>query len=510
VFALALVRLALQAVVSVVPARLEADIVTRLRAELFAAFVNASWAEEARDREGHLQELLGDQAHHAMMVALNATTILAAALTFVVLIITALAVNFVAALTVLVASMGLFVLLRPLSTLGNRRGEALSWAKLNYATGIGQAVRLAEEVKVFGTAGAQHKRVDRLVADMRRPIFHTQLLTRLVPSLYQSLIFLLVAVGLGVVYWTGTSHVASLGAVILLLVRAGTYGQMIQGGYQGMQQMLPDLERMQEAQSRYAASTPPAGQQPLERVRTLVFERVGYAYEPGRPVLFGIGFEIAGGEAIGIVGPSGAGKSTLVQILLGLRFPDSGRYLINGVPADEFSPSDWHRLVAYVPQEPRLLHASVAENIRFFRDLSDDAVRQAARLAGVHDEVMAWPDGYDTIVGPRADAVSGGQQQRICLARALVAKPEMLVLDEPTSALDPRSEERIRESLLALRHELTLFVVAHRMSTLDICERVMVIIDGRLEAFGTAEGLRSSNAYYRSAAALAVGSAADR
>ena len=207
---------------------------------------------------------------------------------------------------------------------------------------------------------------------------------------------------------------------------------------------------------------------------------------------------------MGIVGPTGAGKSTLVQIILGLREPSSGRYLIDGTPAQQFRHEDWRKAFTYLPQEPRLLHASVADNIRFFRDLSDDAVEHAARLAGIHSDIVKWPKGYNTVVGPRADAVSGGQQQRICLARALASQPEVLVLDEPTSALDPHAEQLIRESLAALKHRLTLFVVAHRMSTLDTCERVMVIVDGRLQAFDTPSALLSDSAYYRSAFALAT------
>ncbi len=130
---------------------------------------------------------------------------------------------------------------------------------------------------------------------------------------------------------------------------------------------------------------------------------------------------------------------------------------------------------------------------------------------GLHASTTTSSDGlngYDTIVGPRADAVSGGQQQRICLARALAAQPEVLVLDEPTSSLDPRSEALIQESLMALKGTVTLFIVAHRMSTLDVCDRVMVIVDGQLEAFDTVGFLQRESAYYRSASTLAAGVAA--
>jgi ABC-type multidrug transport system fused ATPase/permease subunit len=222
-------------------------------------------------------------------------------------------------------------------------------------------------------------------------------------------------------------------------------------------------------------------------------------------VLSEITFAVAKGEAIGIVGPSGAGKSTLVQLLLRLRTADAGRYLVNGIPAEDVADVDWHSRVAYVPQESRLLHTSVRDNIRYYRAIDDAEVERAARLARVHEDIVTWANGYDTIVGPRADAVSGGQQQRICIARALCGRPEILILDEPTSALDPRSESLLQESLQGLKATLTLFVVAHRISTLNICTRIMVIEHGKIAAFDTAENLRLRSAYFRSAAALATG-----
>jgi ATP-binding cassette subfamily B protein len=422
-----------------------------------------------------------------------------------VLMASALALNALAALIVLVAAVLLFGALRPLNSLGARNARALSRAQLAYAGGVSEASRLAEENHIFGVAGAQRRRVGKLIATAQALFFRSQLIARLAPSLYQSAIYLILVGGLAALYSAGSGHFASLSAVILLMVRAGGYGQQVQSCYQGLRQSLPFIERLQDAARRYDQSSPPEGSLALSRLQTLAFEHVCFAYRPGRPVLSDISFEVANGDAVGIIGPSGAGKSTLIQILLQLRTPEEGRYLVNGVPVEQFARDDWHRLVAYVPQEPRLVHASVAENVRFFRPIDDDAVQRACRLARIHDDIMGWSDGYETIVGPRADAVSGGQQQRICLARALAARPEVLVLDEPTSALDPHSETLIQESLTALRHELTLFIVAHRMSTLDTCDRVMVILGGRLVAFDTKALLQRENSYYRSASMIAAG-----
>ena len=502
--ALTTFRLALQVPISILPARIGAEVQARLRRDLLHAFTRASWSVQSSDREGHLQDTLTSQVIQATAGAVQATTLLTSLITFVVLLITALVLNVFAAAIVLTVAIALFGLLRPLSTLGARRARALSQAQMEYAGGIGEAIRVSEDTQVFGAAGAQRERIGRQIDAARELFFRTWVIGRLVPNLYQSMIYLLIVLGLGGLYLAGAGHAASLGAVVLLLVRAGNNGQQAQTSYQGLRQSLPFIERLQAAEERYAQSAPLDGGALLGRVESLAFERVSFAYRAERPVLSEISFAVGGGEAIGIVGPSGAGKSTLVQILLRLRPQDRGRYLVNGVPAEQFARSEWNRRVAYVSQEPRLVHATVAENIRYFRDLSREAIERAGRLARIHDEVIAWPQGYETVVGPRADAVSGGQQQRICLARALAARPEVLVLDEPTSALDPTSERLIQESLTALKHELTLFIVAHRLSTLDICDRVMVIVDGRLSAFDTTAFLQRHSPYYRTASGLAA------
>ncbi|HEX8715208.1 MAG TPA: ABC transporter ATP-binding protein [Solirubrobacteraceae bacterium] len=503
---LVVVRILLQFPISVLPARIASDVQARMRTSLFDAFTRASWSIQSQDREGQLQETTTSQVMSATGGALQATSLITSSFTFLVLLASAIALNPVAAGAVAVTTVALFGLLRPLRARGVRNARELSKAQVEYASGIAESIRVAEESHVFGVSGAQRGRIAQLADNAREFYYRTQLLNRLVLNFYQSLIYLLVVAGVAALVLAGRSHAGSLAAVVLVLLRAGTAGQLVQGAYQGLAQSLPFIERTQAAVERYEQSAPVFGEQRLQRVEQVSFERVTFGYHADRPVLSEITFDVAGGEVIGIIGPSGAGKSTLVQLLLQLRRPDSGRYEINGVAADRYAREDWYRQVSYVPQEPRLLHASVADNIRFFRDIDIDDVQRAAKLARIHDDIVGWRDGYDTLVGPRADAVSGGQQQRICLARALAARPEVLVLDEPTSALDPHSETLIGESLTALKSELTLFIIAHRMSTLDICDRVMVIVDGRLVAFDTKALLQTQNTYYRHASQLATGS----
>jgi ABC-type multidrug transport system fused ATPase/permease subunit len=501
-FALALLRAAIQVPLSILPARIVAGVQADMRRKLFDAFSRASWTVQSQEREGQLQETMTSQVMQATAGAIQATMLIVSVFTFLVLMGAALALNAVAAVAVGAASVLMFAMLRPLRRRGVRNARALSHAQVMIAGELAESFRVAEETHVFGVAAPQRERVERSVGTFNDLFFRTQLLIRFVGKLYESLIYVLLVGGIAALYLAGGSHSASLAGVVLLLLRGGMVGQLVQGAYQGLAQSLPFIERTQETMRRYAESGESEGGQALDRVETVKFENITFAYNPGRPVLSDITFAVGAGEAIGIIGPSGAGKSTLVQLLLQLRKPDSGRYLVNDLPSDEFARVDWHRQVAYVPQEPRLLHATVAENIRFYRDMDDEAVERAARLARIHEDIMSWASGYETVVGPRADAVSGGQQQRLCLARALAARPDVLVLDEPTSALDPQSETLIGESLAALKHELTLFIIAHRMSTLDICDRVMVIVDGRLAAFDTKALLQRDNPYYRHASGL--------
>ncbi|HTZ86922.1 MAG TPA: ATP-binding cassette domain-containing protein, partial [Solirubrobacteraceae bacterium] len=390
---LTLVRAALQVPISILPARIAADVQANMRRRLFDAFTRASWSVQSRDREGQLQDVMTTQTMQATNGAIQTTILITAAFNFLVMMISALVLNAIAAVVVAAATVTLFSLLRPLRARGVRNSRGLSGAQVQYAGGVAESIRVAEETQVFGVGAAQRERINTLIGNSWGYFFRQQVLAKLIGNLYQSLIYVLLVLAIAGVYLWAPHHVGSLGGVVLVLVRAGTSGQLVQGAYQGLSQSLPFIERAQLNTQRYLDSAPPAGEQPLDRVQDVRFDHVSYAYNPGEPVLSDISFEVAGGEVIGIIGPSGAGKSTLVQLLLQLRRPESGRYLLNGIPAEQIARDDWYRQVSYVPQEPRLLHATVAENIRFFRDISQEDVERAARLARIHDDVSGWSAG---------------------------------------------------------------------------------------------------------------------
>jgi ABC-type multidrug transport system fused ATPase/permease subunit len=241
----------------------------------------------------------------------------------------------------------------------------------------------------------------------------------------------------------------------------------------------------------------------VNSVRELRADNVSFEYVRAQPVLRQVSFSLHAREIAGIIGPSGGGKSTLVQLLLGLRDPSSGSILADGRDIREFAKEEWARKATFVPQAAHLISGTAADNIRFLRTgVSDADVMRAAKLAHIHDDLVAFPEGYDRQVGEHGGHLSGGQQQRLCIARALVEAPDVLILDEPTSALDVRSEHLIRTSLLGLKDRMTVVVIAHRLSTLEICDRIMVIQDGELRGFDTPERLEQSSDFFREALLL--------
>jgi ABC-type multidrug transport system fused ATPase/permease subunit len=494
----AVVRGVLQTILAYLPATMSASAMSGMRQRLFDAYTDAEWGLKATQRDGHLQSLMNAHVSKAADAIVILATGITSMLMFVTLLSSAFALSVATALVLIGFSLVLFIALRPLSTALRRASVELSAETMEYTKGVQEVVLMAEETEVFGATPSYRASFHTLVEAVRAPQMKTRFLSRSTPALYQSIALLLLVLALMGVQSSGLGEIATLGAVVLILVRSLTYGQQVQTAVANFDQTVPFIQRLADAIDDYAARERHDGGRPLPPIRTLAFEDVRFTYPTGTEVLHGVGFEIAKGEAIGIAGPSGAGKSSIVQLLLRLRDASDGTVTVNGEDVRQFRRTDWQRRVAYVPQSPQLVWGTVADNIRFYRpELTDEDIERAARMANIDEEIRSWPAGYGTVIGQRAAAVSGGQRQRICLARALAARPEILVLDEATSSLDVRSEAHVRTSLERLKGDVTLVIVGHRLSILAVCDRVMVVIDGRIQDFGPPGELVEASGFYR-------------
>ncbi|MFH1159037.1 MAG: ATP-binding cassette domain-containing protein, partial [Pseudomonadota bacterium] len=233
---------------------------------------------------------------------------------------------------------------------------------------------------------------------------------------------------------------------------------------------------------------------------SVVFEHVTFRYRlDGPTVLNDIHLEIPVGQVVGVVGPSGSGKSTLAKLVQRLYVPEAGRILVDGVDLSMIDVSWLRRQVGVVLQENVLFNRTIRENIAFSSPgLPVEQVIHAAKMAGAHEFILELPQGYDTMVGERGSSLSGGQRQRIAIARALITNPRILIFDEATSALDYESERVIQENMRQIVKGRTVIIIAHRLSAVRQCDRIITIEKGRIVEDGSHDALSGTDGRYAS------------
>jgi len=358
-----------------------------------------------------------------------------------------------------------------------------------------------ETVKYFGNEEHEAKRYARSMESYEKAAIKTWVSLAVLNS-GQAVVY---SVGLTVVMVmsalavrAGTATVGDFVMINALMIQLYMPLNFIGSSYREIKQGLIDVEQMFTLLKVNAEIEDKPGATPLAvRHAEVVFENVNFAYDPERPILRNLSLRVPPGKTVAIVGPSGAGKSTISRLLYRFYDVSSGRILVDGQDISDVTQISLRAAIGMVPQDTVLFNDTIRYNIRYGRpDATDAEVEEAARMAQIHDFVMSLPKGYDALVGERGLKLSGGEKQRVSIARTILKGPPILILDEATSALDSFTEHQIQEALKKVSENRTTLVIAHRLSTVVDADEIIVLDKGQVAERGTHHELLAAGGLY--------------
>jgi len=358
-----------------------------------------------------------------------------------------------------------------------------------------------ETVKYFNNESYEARRYDESLERLRRAALKSQTTLSILNTGQQ----LIIATGLIVMLWRATSGVVdgrmTLGDLVMVnafMIQLYIPLNFLGVIYREIKQSLTDLDKMFTLMEREREIDDALDAKPLQVSHGRVsFEHVSFAYEPARPILHDLSFEIPPGKTIAVVGPSGAGKSTLARLLYRFYDVNSGAIRIDGQDVRHVTQASLRQSIGIVPQDTVLFNDTVAYNIAYGRTGASQAeVEAAAKAARIHDFIVSTPKGYETMVGERGLKLSGGEKQRVAIARTLLKNPPIMIFDEATSALDSANERAIQAELQGVARNRTALVIAHRLSTVVDAHQILVMEQGRIVERGTHAELLAMNSRY--------------
>jgi len=471
-----LLRLLIGVVGAWVNGRLVFKIVVGIREELIQDYISSDFTAKDNFDSGELQQLLVTFPSQGNGLIQGLTQSIAALFTVIAMFIYCLFENVSMTLGLLLSGILMSLVLLPLRNLMRRYSERAVRTQIDLSTTVAESADMRTELEVFGALEEQRsKLLSRSQTDgsigqkiaISKQIFQ--------PA-YQTVTYLAVALGLLILVTTSVADLNNLAPILLMSLRMLTYGQVVQQGLLLVAQIGPFLRYLNDTAAGFRDRRRRVGGSPISAFRQIRFRDVSFSYgeEDDSRGIKSVSFDLDEGESVGLIGPSGVGKSTVLKLLIAMYEPSSGSIEIDDLPLSEIDPFHWRKTATYVPQFPRVMSGSISDNVRFFREgISDLQVKNSLIDADVWDEIDALPDGTDTLVGVGSHALSGGQVQRIAIARALVTAPSLIIMDEPTSAIDERSENEVARAVATAADKSTVLIASHRPTILQHCSRLI-------------------------------------
>ncbi|MBE0417163.1 MAG: ABC transporter ATP-binding protein [Coriobacteriia bacterium] len=476
--------------------------VERLTTRAFGAVAHAELAFIEAQDQGRLIGFMTGQIGRCSQALIQYIKLLGAVAIIAVYVLILAVISWPLTVIAIFSMVAVSMAMRRILTLSRGYGTEVSKATNAAYSAIRERLAALRLVKMRGREDAETEHVRRLAAILRKAGTRIAMAGAAVEVIVDPVLMLavFVIIYLGVTGFGMT--LAGLGLFMFILLRLNTKAKEVNVGRQALASLMPSFDYVEgmlsEAES---ARTVAGGTREFTGLREgIEFENVWFTYRlGGTEVLRGLSLYIPKGSLTAIVGRSGAGKSTLVDMIPLLRRPISGVIRFDGVPAEEFELPSLRRKIGFLTQEAILFNDTIWQNLVYGLDgrVADESVRKALDDSYCTEFVKDLPDGLETRIGDRGVRFSGGQRQRLALARVLLQDPDILILDEPTSALDSESERYIQAAFERIAEEFTVIVIAHRLSTVQRADQIVVLGEGRIVERGTHAQLLSDNGHYR-------------
>ena len=496
-----MLRALVLAVFSYISARISAEYLEREMKETLTTVLGAKWLFLLGKKSGYLQNTLTEDVRKSASIIGGVSQVIQSFSAFIIYLFIAFKVYPLVTLFTLIAGGSLILLISPLMKKTQAINKRASLVDKEISHYLNEHIG---GVKIIKASGQESNAIDRGVRYFHSlaDLFVKNVVLQSVGTIFmQPFTFVFIVVVFGFAYKMPGFNLAVFAATIYLIQKIFAYLQSTQGALHSIFELLPYLENLFifKNDARLHGEESSIGGKKFICEREIAFKNVSFGYTEKDIILSDISFSIQKGETVGLIGPSGAGKTSIADLLLRLFRVQNGQIVVDGINnADSFELQSWRDRIGYVSQDSFLLHDSVAFNIRFYNTtLSQTDIENAARKAHIYDFVANLPLGFDTIIGDRGIMLSGGQRQRVLLARALVKNPELLILDEATSALDNESELLIQKAINEMHGRVTVFIIAHRLSTVMNVDKLLVLRDGKIEEEGRPQDLLcNENSYF--------------